>query len=62
MSSLNSFFASELDRGEHRVSRSGRLTTGDKSPVTKSVGGRVGTSAGVDVLEKRKIPCRREWN
>jgi len=62
MSSLNSFFASELDGGEQRVSRSGRLTADDKSPVTKSVEGRVGPSAGVDVLEKRKIPYRREWN
>jgi hypothetical protein len=35
---------------------------GDKSPVTKSMGSLVGTSAGVGVLEKRKIPYRREWN
>jgi hypothetical protein len=56
MSSLNSFFAPELDGGEQRVSRSGHLTAG------KSVGGRVGTSASVDVLENRKIPYRREWN
>jgi hypothetical protein len=62
MSSLSSFFASELDGGEQRVSRTGRLTADDKSPVTKSVGGQVGTSAGVGVLEKRKIPYRREWN
>lgn len=62
MSSLNSFFVSELDGGEQRVSRSGRLTADDKSPVTTSVGGRVGTSAGVGVLEKRNIPYRREWN
>jgi len=62
MSSLNAFFASELDGSEQRFSRSGRLTAGDKSPVTKSVRSRVGTSAGMDVLEKRKIPYRREWD
>jgi hypothetical protein len=61
-SSLKSFFASEADGGEHRVSRYGHLTAGYKRPVTKSVGSRVGTSVCVDVMEKGKIPYRREWN
>jgi hypothetical protein len=54
---------SALDGDEWSASRPGRFTPMEKPPCTHWVGGCVGSSAVLDTVVKRKIPCsRRESN
>jgi hypothetical protein len=48
---------SGLDGGEWSASRPGRFTPGETAPGTHCIGGWVGPSAGLDVIEKRKTSC-----
>jgi len=51
------------DIGEWSASRTVRFTPGEKSPSTHWIGGSVGPTAGLDAVEKRKIPSiRRQSN
>jgi 4-amino-4-deoxy-L-arabinose transferase-like glycosyltransferase len=47
---------SALEGGEWSVSRPGRFTPGKKPPGTHWLGGWVAPRAGLDAVEKRKIP------
>jgi hypothetical protein len=45
-----------LDEDEGSVSRLGHFTNGETARSTNSIGDCVGTGAGMDVSNKRKIP------
>jgi hypothetical protein len=47
---------SAVEGGERSASRPGRFTPGERDPSTYWIGGWVGYRAGLDVVEKRKIP------
>jgi hypothetical protein len=53
--SIHIFLTSTLAGGEWSASRPGRFTPVEKVPGTFSVGGSVGSRAGLDDLEKRKF-------
>jgi hypothetical protein len=44
-----------LEEGEWSASRLGRFTSGERAPGTRWIGGWVGSRAGLDAVEKRKI-------
>jgi hypothetical protein len=50
-----SFLTSALDGGEWSASCPGRFTREERDPGTHWIGGWVGLSAGMDVVEKRTI-------
>jgi hypothetical protein len=57
------FLTSALAGGEWSASRLSRFTPRERVPGTHSIGDRVGLSAVLDMIVKRKIPSlRRESN
>jgi hypothetical protein len=54
---LHIFLTSALYGGEWSVSRPGRFKPGGRSSDVYWIGGWVGPTAGLDVVEKRKICC-----
>jgi hypothetical protein len=51
------FLTSALDRGEWSASRLGRFNPGERAPGIHFIGGWMGSKAGLDAMEKRKISC-----
>jgi hypothetical protein len=53
------FLPSALDGGEWSASRPGRFTSGERSPGTHWTGAWVGSTAGMDAVQKSQVlPCR----
>jgi hypothetical protein len=46
-----------LDGGEWLASRPDRFTPGETAPGTDCIGGRMGPTSGLDVVDKRSITC-----
>jgi hypothetical protein len=59
---LHAFLTSALAGSEWSASDSGRFTSGERAQGTQWVGRSVGSRAGLDALEQRKLfcPCREE--
>jgi hypothetical protein len=51
------FLTSALDGGELLPSRPGRFNAAEIAPGTRSIGGWVGPTAGLDAAGKRKSSC-----
>jgi hypothetical protein len=56
----HAFLTSALEEGEWSASHPGHLTPGETTPVNDWRGRRVGPTAGLDAVEKRKIPRPRQ--
>jgi hypothetical protein len=54
---LNALLTSALDVGERSASPPVRFTYGEGYPDIHWVGSWVGSTAGLDAVERRKIPC-----
>jgi hypothetical protein len=57
---LYSLLTSAIKRGEWSASHLGRFTPEESAPGTHRIGGWVGPTAGLHVLEKEEIFCESE--